>query len=120
MHVVLIDSGLIGRGAARAKDAQGTPTQSHISPSILIHQENVRGAARAKDAQGTPTQSHISPSILVHEDNVTARIPSDKTCRVIITSNVRTWQQCSGFRVQGAGVRVQGSGFRMQGLGFRN
>ena len=24
---------------------------------------------RAEDAQGTPTQSHISPSILVHEDN---------------------------------------------------
>jgi len=26
------------------------------------------GAARAEDAQGTPTQSHISPSILVYED----------------------------------------------------
>ena len=28
-----------------------------------------RGAATAKDAQGTPTQSHISPSILVYEDS---------------------------------------------------
>ena len=28
-----------------------------------------RGAARAEDAQGTPTQSHISPSKLVYEDN---------------------------------------------------
>ena len=28
----VIDS---GRGSARAEDAQGTPTQSHISPSIL-------------------------------------------------------------------------------------
>ena len=27
-----------------------------------------RGAARAEDAQGTPTQSHISPSILAYED----------------------------------------------------
>jgi len=27
------------------------------------------GAARAEDAQGTPTQSHISPSILVYEDH---------------------------------------------------
>ena len=27
-----------------------------------------RGAARAEDAQGTPTHSHISPSILVYED----------------------------------------------------
>jgi len=28
-----------------------------------------RGAARAEDAQGTPTQSHVSPSILVYEGN---------------------------------------------------
>ena len=28
------------------------------------------GAARAEDAQGTPTQSHISPSILVYEDKL--------------------------------------------------
>jgi len=31
------DSGL---GATRAEDAQGTPTQSHISPSILVYEEN--------------------------------------------------------------------------------
>ena len=45
----VIDSGLIGstdfhssnsgRGTARAEDAQGTPTQSHISPSILVYEE---------------------------------------------------------------------------------
>ena len=29
----------IGRGATRAEDAQGTPTQSHISPSILVYEE---------------------------------------------------------------------------------
>jgi hypothetical protein len=28
-----------GMGAARAEDAQGTPTQSHISPSILVYEE---------------------------------------------------------------------------------
>ena len=28
-----------------------------------------RGTTRADDAQGTPTQSHTSPSILVCEDN---------------------------------------------------
>jgi len=27
-----------GKGAARAEDAQGTPTQSHISPSILVYE----------------------------------------------------------------------------------
>ena len=41
----LIDSGLVGstdfsvgRGSARAEDAQGTPNQSHISPSIISMQ----------------------------------------------------------------------------------
>ena len=28
-----------GRGTARAEDAQGTPTQSHISPGILVYEE---------------------------------------------------------------------------------
>ena len=30
---------LSGRGTTRAEDAQGTPTQSHISPSILVYEE---------------------------------------------------------------------------------
>jgi len=30
----------VGRGAARAEDAQGKPTQSRISPSILVHEDN--------------------------------------------------------------------------------
>jgi len=30
---------LAGRGTARAEDAQGTPTQSHISPSILVYED---------------------------------------------------------------------------------
>ena len=29
-----------GRGAARAEVAQGTPAQSHISPSILVCEED--------------------------------------------------------------------------------
>jgi len=32
----VIDS---GRGTTRAEDVQGTPTQSHISPSILVYEE---------------------------------------------------------------------------------
>ena len=28
-----------GRGAARAEDAQGIHTQSHISPSILVYEQ---------------------------------------------------------------------------------
>ena len=34
----------------------------------LLNRLSGRGTARAEDAQGTPTQSHISPSIPVHED----------------------------------------------------
>ena len=33
-----------------------------------------KGTTRAEDAQGTPTQSHISPRILVYEENTTARM----------------------------------------------
>ena len=32
-------NGFSGRGAARAEDAQETPTQSHISPSILVYED---------------------------------------------------------------------------------
>jgi hypothetical protein len=39
--VPVIDSGLAfsERGAAKAEDAQGTPTQSHTSLSILVYEE---------------------------------------------------------------------------------
>ena len=36
----MIDAGLVWRGTARAEDAQGTPTQRHISPNILVDEEN--------------------------------------------------------------------------------
>ena len=43
----VIDSGLVGskdffsgRGTTRAEDAQGTPAQSHISPSILVYEDS--------------------------------------------------------------------------------
>ena len=35
-----------GRGATRANDAQGTPTQSHISPSIQAYEESATDPAR--------------------------------------------------------------------------
>ena len=34
---------LSGRGAVRAEDAQESPSQSHISPSILVCEENRGG-----------------------------------------------------------------------------
>jgi len=38
-----------GRETTRAEDAQGTPTQSHISPSILV--PGVRGSVRTRRAR---------------------------------------------------------------------
>jgi len=51
----LTDSGLVGstdsgRGAARAEGAQGTPTQSHISPSIPVYEDY-------EDLPSSPTAS---------------------------------------------------------------
>jgi hypothetical protein len=47
-QVRAIDSGLVG--------------------STDCHSSLLGDAARAEDAQGTPTQSHVPPSILVYED----------------------------------------------------
>jgi len=52
----VIDSGLVGS------------TDFHSS-----HPQAGRGTTRAEDAQGTPTQSHISPSIVVYEHSVQPR-----------------------------------------------
>ena len=35
----ITSTGARGRGTTRAEDAQGTPTQSHISPSILVYEK---------------------------------------------------------------------------------
>ena len=34
-----IESGLVGKGTARAEDAQGTPAQSHTLPSVLVYED---------------------------------------------------------------------------------
>jgi len=39
-----------------------------LGPVSDYDRRSGRGTTRAEDAQGTPTQSHISPSILVYED----------------------------------------------------
>jgi len=38
-RVPCVEFKFYGRGTARAEDAQGTPTQSHISPSILVYED---------------------------------------------------------------------------------
>ena len=63
-----------GRGAARAEDAQGTPTQSHISPRTLVYEYDMRLTRfdkhkragqqpfhRAIDAQSTAPYGGVRP-----------------------------------------------------------
>ena len=44
-----------GRGTIRAEDAQGTPTQSHISPSILVYEDSARPSTTAPPNSNPPT-----------------------------------------------------------------
>ena len=54
---------LSGRGTTRAENAQGTPTQSHISPDILVYEDYLY--QYTKITQYTTTRRlHV----LVHED----------------------------------------------------
>ena len=54
LRMNMIDSGLVGSTDFHSSHLQGY--------------ESGRGTERADDAQGTRTQSHISPSILVYEE----------------------------------------------------
>ena len=72
-----------------------------------------RGAARAEDAQGTPTQSHISPSItLVYEDNKSRMTNNGFRVKGVVFrvygSGFRV--QVAGFRVEGSERIVHASG----------
>ena len=70
--VGLIDAGLVGsisgRGAARAKDAEGTPTQSHISPSILVYEE--KNTAKPLGIRSTSSLSLLLSSLELSDTKV--------------------------------------------------
>jgi len=57
-----------GRGTTRAEDAQGTPTQSHISPSILVY-ENEKSRPRPKRGR-----SHDYCGAMVNHTRVRVRL----------------------------------------------
>ena len=62
-----------GRGAARAEDAHGTPTQSHASPNKLVHEYKtfevvpsllgrvLRGPPRPARVKSFPLRSEADP-----------------------------------------------------------
>ena len=63
----MIDS---GRGAARAGDAQATPTQSHISLSILVYEDETRvfpvGAGCRRNVGADRTENGLPPPASEH------------------------------------------------------
>ena len=84
-HAVLVSS---GRGTTRAKDAQGTPTQGQISPSLLEYYDNQPGLTklvspnRLRQGQGVP-----STRILKYEDKLSeADLPSEGTSLNVSTT----------------------------------
>ena len=46
--------------------------QAKAEDKVILRVYMLGGTARAEDAQGTPTQSHISPSILAYQDKTKA------------------------------------------------
>jgi len=52
---------VVGRGTKRAEDAQGTPTQSHISPSILVYEDKKTGGVQAgvSDIRGALRRAQV-------------------------------------------------------------
>ena len=74
-----------------------------------------KGTTRAEDAQETPTQSHISPSILEYENQlpwveaVTLSTRREDRVGRELAEGVSGF----GFGIQGPGVWVWDSGFRV-------
>ena len=53
--------GLTGRGTTRAEDAQGTPNQSHMSPSILVYEVQLLTTHRSP-LTGSKLPEMLTPS----------------------------------------------------------
>jgi len=54
------------RGTTRAEDAQGTPTQSHISPSIIVYEATFQGERQSSDQAEARGQAKSGPRISLH------------------------------------------------------
>ena len=80
-YKIVIDSGLVGsrltrrrttnswdlsgRGTMRAEDTHGTPTWSHISPSILVYEDKRGVAVASVSDELTPLVSEKLPNLQV-------------------------------------------------------
>ena len=79
--------------------------------SLLIALFAWRGTTRAEDAQGIPTQSHVSPSILVYEDKKVSFPPySDLERRKRGERHLKTRVRAQGWKMQRRLSKSSGSG----------
>ena len=67
-----------GLGSSQSCDAPAAASSPEAAFKRLSLDGLREGTTRAVDAQGTPTQCHISPSILVYEDTPEVGRPYDK------------------------------------------
>ena len=67
----VIDSGLVSltdlfvRNSARAQDAQGTPTQSHTSPSVQVYEDELLGVVCGVVFVAAPGRSRPHEGIML-------------------------------------------------------
>ena len=81
-----------------------------------------RGTTRAEDAHGTPTQSHISPSILVYENYqllaVRRECDGENAFCVALEAVDNRPVRLEHLEFRGSGFGVLGLGFESLGFGF--
>ena len=96
------------KDARRANDAHGTPTRSHISPSILK-----LGAAHLPPHVQAPSPRWHPPQSRTPQSHTWLRVLGSK----LGVLGLRGWG--AGLKVYGIEFRVFGSEFRVQVLGFK-
>ena len=65
-------NGFYGRGATRAEDAQATPTQSHIPPSILVYEDKNQG-----------TRKEFAPTLRAGGKGASEASPHSQKCEAV-------------------------------------
>ena len=102
-----------------------TPTQSQISPSILVYEDyptRLRVEGSGFGVWGLGLNPDPSDQVEGLSSTVQGAVEAPHLIQHLFNTfnGSRFRVQGAGFRVQGSGFRVQGSGFRVWGIGFRS
>ena len=106
-----------GRGTTRAETAQGTPTQSQMSPTILVYEEKLVSSQGWKKCMVKPIKMRILKPYYEMKMRITKAVASGSACFRDLGFGIRV--SGFGFRVSGFGFRVSVFGFQVSGFGFR-